>query len=482
MEASDSNAPVVGSGATWRRRLEPLVDRWASSSNERLARGLALAAAACLFLESTGTVDLVYTIRPSYALMGAALLAGAPFVWRGWRSVPFWIRVTGGALLVVYVVAMLGGDQLVLPGSGRGGAYRDVVYVADLAFGLAALGLIAGLSRTEREVRTLLVALVVGATLASLYGLYQWPAQHFGWPAADILTTNNSNGIAAGGGQGVGLFGWERVRSTFLEAHFLASYLAAILPLAFALALRSRGHRRVVTLVASGAIAICLALTASAPAWGALVIGTLVALALIVIARGWPALAGPLAGVLVLTLLALVPLATSPELFASVTGRARSELTVTSSFRTETWDQVASVWSQRPALGYGPGQSSIQLAEVASPGSAAPGVSPPLVSAQGLWAASVIDGGVLALSAWVLFLGGVLLLGARTVLRAPTVVNVAVFVAAVTALLESQLTGDRLYLASWVLAGALLATAIRQPRPADGSGSDDEPGPGADQR
>src|SRR4051812_14204238 len=109
----------------------------------RCARALTLAGAATLFLQSAATIDLVFTVRVSYVLLLGALVVGAPWAWAGWRALPWWLGVAGAALLLVYVLATLVGDEAVLT-AGRSGRSRSLVYVGDLALGLGVLGLVRG--------------------------------------------------------------------------------------------------------------------------------------------------------------------------------------------------------------------------------------------------------------------------------------------------------------------------------------------------
>ena len=95
-----------------------------------------------------------YTVRVPYALLAAACAIGFPSVVEGWRLAPSWLGWTAFALLAIYVVAAIGGTGATL-GAQRAGAYRDLVYLADLALGIATVGLILGLWRDRARERLL---------------------------------------------------------------------------------------------------------------------------------------------------------------------------------------------------------------------------------------------------------------------------------------------------------------------------------------
>src|SRR6476659_5371833 len=90
----------------------------------RPAEALLLLGAVALFLESTATINVSYTIRVSFVLLGLGCAAGFPWIFRGWARAPLALRVLAGALLLVELVALGFGDLATLPGSTRGGAYR----------------------------------------------------------------------------------------------------------------------------------------------------------------------------------------------------------------------------------------------------------------------------------------------------------------------------------------------------------------------
>src|SRR5205085_7666067 len=168
-------------------------------------------------------------------------------------------------------------------------------------------------------------------------------------------------------------------------------------------------------------------------------------------------------------------IASSPRALSAVTGRNETQLVVSSNFRSDAWAGAEKVWATRPVLGRGPGQSSVQLALQAE----ARKETPVLSSAQGLWAASLIDAGVLGFGAWLLFLGGVLVLGGRELYRRRSPVLLAAFAAAASVVVSSELAGDRLETSVWALLGLLLAASTR--RASRRSPARARPGPAAGQ-
>jgi O-antigen ligase len=458
-----------------RRSLAPDGAGW--HLNDRLptasiARVLVALGAALLFLSSAATIELFYTVVPSQLLIGAAMIIGAPFVWRGWVRLGD-IRWWALGILVAYMIATIAGETAVLPGETRGGGYRAFVYLSDLVVGLAAVGLIAALWRRPAQIRILVMAFVVGAVAAAAYGLYQWPAQRYGWPFNDVNNTLDSSGVTRGASQGNALLGWERIRGTFVEPHFLAAYLASVLPLCIGLVYVVRGISRYLAFVGSILIAMAIVLTASIPGIAALAIGGFMGLAIYSVAKGRALLAQAMGGIMILVCALGILLFTSPGLIAPVTGREEGQIAYTMDFREDTWSRAIDLWARRPVTGYGPGQSSVQLAWENSiqESSGAPRV---LGSPQGLWAASLIDGGVIAFGFWVAFLGAVVFYGSRFVLRHPDPLALSLFIATSTALVSSEISGARLDLRVWLLIGALLAVAGEAAQ-GDRSGSDEEP-------
>jgi O-antigen ligase len=438
-----------------------------------IVRALVALGAASLFLSSAATIDLFYTILPSQLLVGTAMVIGAPFVWRGWVRLGD-IRWWALGILVAYVIATIAGDTAVVPGEARGGGYRAFVYLSDLVVGLAAVGLITALWRRPAQIRSLVTAFVVGAVAAAAYGLYQWPAQRYGWPFNDVNNTLDSSGVTRGASQGDALLGWERIRGTFVEPHFLAAYLASVLPLCIGLAYVVRGISRYLALVAAILIAVVIILTASVPGIAALAVGGVIGLAVHSVAKGRALLAQAMGAVVILVIVLGVLLFTSPQLIASITGREEAQIALTMDFRKDTWSRAIDVWARRPVTGYGPGQSAVQLAwENAIEDNT--GVPRVLGSPQGLWAASLIDGGVIAFGFWFAFLGAVMFYGVRFVLRHPDPLALSLFIATSTALISSEISGARLDLRVWLFIGALLAAAASKPAQGDEKRGDEKP-------
>lgn len=424
---------------------------------EPYVRTLVLLGCVALFLQSAGTVQFVYTVRLSFVLLALATAIGLPLAWGGWVSLPKPIRWSAVAVVAVYVTAGLTstGTTLAL---ARAGPQREFMYLADLAVGLGSFGLLVAICRRPRHERQVLRALVLAGALAGLYGSYQWLAQKFGWPLSDVLSVGDSNGLTTGASQGTGLFGFERVRGTFLEPHFLGAFLASSLPLAAALWFAERDRRVRRWVVASiGAMSAALLFTASAPAWATLALCVLAGVVTTFVLYGRRLPAATAAALFVAALIATVVTLQYPGVLAGLTGRSGADLALTSSFRTDAWDASVDVWAQRPVLGYGPGQSAVQLTAQAAVADAAPG----LVSPQGLWAAVLIDIGILGLGCWVLLIGGVLLYSVAGLLRDPRIVGVAIFVAAFAAIVSGLLAGDRFELRAWLLVALLVSVSTR---------------------
>jgi hypothetical protein len=455
------NRPIVASGALARRvpaLRSPRREAWAAV-HDPIVRSLVVLAGALVFLSTTATVQVVYTIRPSYVLLALATILGIPYVLRGWRRMPLPVILFAAALLVAYFLAAALGDGDSLVGQRRASSTRALVYLADLGFGLSVIGLIAGIWSRLENARSLAIALVVGLGLASLYALYQWPARHFGWPFSDVNNALDSSGVTRGAFQGSGFFGWERVRGTFIEPQILASYLAALLPLGIALARRPTPAGLLAGASALVAVA-ALPLTSSAPPLALLVAAAFAAVAIAAAARARFLVAGAAATTLIATLV-LAPIVLSlPELIAPITGRSAQEVAITTEYRTDRWEQSITIWTAEPAFGHGPGQSAVQhTIDSDLPPDARPREAGPLESAQGLWAASLVDAGVLGFSFWILLFGAILLTGVRAAIRMPTALNIGTVCAAGIGIAASQISGDRLELHVWVLLGLALLMA-----------------------
>jgi hypothetical protein len=435
-----------------------LLAAWRTPTVARCARALVLAGAAALFLQSAATADVVFTVRISYVLLMGALVLGAPWAWSGWRALPWWLAVAAAALLLVYLLATLFGDEAALA-AGRSGRSRSLVYLGDLALGLGVLGLVRGLWEDDEGRRPLIAALALGGIAAGAYALYQWPAQHFGLPLHDVVTTGDSNGVTSGGSQGNGVLGWERVRGTFLEPHFLGTFLASMLPLVVAWGLA--GSRRTLQLATAGAavMLVALLLTASVPSWFCFGLAALIAAALAATARGHVRAAVACACVAAVACV-MAPLTLArPEAAAALTHRSADSMAVTTRFRTEAWSQAVDVWATRPVLGFGAGQSSVRLA-LATDGTGAAA----LPSAQGLWAASLVDVGVLGFAAWSVVILGILALVTRAAWRRPSAEALLIFASVLASCLSTAVAGDRMELRVWVVLALGLALACRRRR------------------
>jgi hypothetical protein len=422
---------------------------------------LVLTSAVALFLHDAGTIGVSYTLRLSYALMALACVLGARFVIRGWQSAPVGIKLTASFLGLVYLTSGLLGINPVLPGQARGSSLRWVVYLLDLGLGFASFGLLLEVFHDKRRIRQLTLALALGGVVAALYGIYQWVAQHYGLPLSNLNNAPNSDGFSTGARfQGIGLLGWERVRGTFVEPFSFGIYLAAILPLVTQLPNSQIGRRRwyswAAVLITFGA----LTLTDSSLAWACLFAAVTVVGTGACIKTGRPVLAGVAGGGAVLLVVACTLLISEPGLLSPVTARSDSQLHLTVSARTTAWSQATNAWSMHPVLGYGPGASSVKLAY--RPSAQAVGLaSAPVVlgSAQGIWAASLVDAGVFGVLAWIIMFAAVFYYTGSVAMKARSPLLWAAIVAALVSVLASQVGGDRLDLRIWVLmAFALVAS------------------------
>jgi hypothetical protein len=430
-------------------------EAWSGEWWAQVIRVLLLAAVALLFLDAAATVELVYTIRPSYALLAGASVLGAPFVVRGWLRIPAAVRWAAAAVLGAYVLAALFGDAEVVASDERGGSHRSLVYLADLIVGLAVTGLVVDLAPDLDRLRPLLWALIGSGAVASLYGIYQWFGLHYEWPLTDVnnAATNSEN-------FDLGLLGWQRIRSTFPEPHFLASYLVAVIPVAGTLAVGSGRSARWVA-GAAAAMLLATAMAASAPAWCVFALSLTGGLAVFGVARGRVGLAAVSAGGLTLVAVVGVLFVANPAPLAGLTGRSGGALEDSARFRTHAWHEGRLVWATRPVLGFGPGQSSVRLGyaiqQASNPDPSGRQEPPPLRSAHGLWLASLIDAGVIGFAAWTGFFAVLFGLGARALMRMPTWPVLGIFVATLAAVVSREVSGDRLEVRVWVLIGILLA-------------------------
>lgn len=420
---------------------------------------LIMLAAALLPLSAAATVDVGFTLTPSYGLSAVAVVVGFPSVLRGALRVPRPVLLAALSVLGIYAAGAIIGSDVGLSSQVGRSHFRDVVYVVDIALGLAVVALLIDVVGRRENPFDVICWFCVGAAVAAAYAIYQWFAQHYGWPGANLNNTVNSDGITTGArDQGAGVFGWERVRGTFKEPLLLASHLAIALPMTFALRDRTTGRRRLVWTGAAGLTLLALGLTGSTLAISCLLVAAMTLGCMWSVQRGRLRLSAVLGVAAAGALLAAPAVFVDPGVLSGVTGRSQTELRLTSDNRLDAWRDAAIQWSERPAIGFGPGQSAVRLAYRPDLG---PDVQAPLTfgSAQGLWAASLVDTGLVGFFAWAVFF--VLLAGATlTVLRrgAPGLLF-ACGATGLTATLLGQLSADRLDLRTWFALGLLLATA-----------------------
>ena len=439
--------------------------------HEAACRGLVLASASALFLHDAATIGVSYTLRISYALMAIACALGLPFVIRGWRSAPAGVTLAASFLLLGYVVSGVIGVNPVLPGQARGSSTRWIVYLLDLGVGLGSVGLVLGLFRDGRRIRQLAIALAIGGVLAAAYGVYQWVAQRYGLPLANLDNAPNSEGLTTGNRfQGTGVLGWERVRGTWVEPFYFGTYLAAIVPLVTQLpGVRKGDRRRVLTRLVVCVVLLALILTDSSLAWVSLLVGSTLVGTLVWVTAGRPLLAGAAGASVALMVVLCTLVVADPGVLSSVTARSDSQLRVTVRARTMAWEQANETWARRPVLGYGPGASSVKLAKEVNPqtvgvaSSAGLGSGPVAVlgSAQGIWAAALIDAGVFGLLAWIVLFGVIFYYVGSAAMRARSWFLWAATLAALVAVLAAEVGRDRLDLHVWVLVALALAASRR---------------------
>jgi O-antigen ligase len=314
-----------------------------------------------------------------------------------------------------------------------------------------------GLWRGLLGLQRLLVAFTLGAGVAAVYAMWQWPAQRYGLPLADILTTRDSNAITEGGNQGPGLLGWERARGTFLEPHFLGGFMSAAAPIAVLAAAQARGAVRALALAGAAAMCGAVIVSSSAPAFAGFGIAAVVAGTAWAVGSGRPTLAAVAAAGAAFAVLAAPALVAAPEVLAAATGRDATTLTATADFRKQTWNRVLDIWAAQPAGGYGAGQSSVRLSLVTQ-GPRAVGLN----SAQGLWASSLLDVGLVGLGLWIALLGAALALVLRNVASGPSLQLTMLLMAVVAALCSMLVAGDRLDLRLWLLLGIVAAASLRR--------------------
>ncbi len=452
--------------------LVAVVGVWAGERPRRAAAALLWLAFGALLASATATREVGFTLQISYAATALAVVVGAPFALRGWLRLPGRLRIGAGALLAVYALAALVGDGGGLTEQASRSSHRDLVYLADLVLGLATIGLVVGVADTPRRLRRLVMLFAGGVGLAAAYGVYQWFALHFGWPLSDTNTAPNSDGFSIGHRfQGSGILGWERIRGTFKEPLFFATFLATGLPVVAALTCAARGRARLALAGILAVVAVTLGLTVSSLTWGVLLVCCAVILCALAVAHGQIRLAAVMgAGLTAIVLVAPVMFA-DPSALSAVTGRSSTDLRATTHNRTDAWSRAVATFESRPILGHGPGQSAVRLAYRPDGTALGPGVTAPRVfgSAQGLWAASLIDGGLLALAGWVLLFGALALWVGRTLLLRPNPLLAGLATSGLVAWLAAQLAGDRLDIRVWLVCGLVAAAACqaREPQAAE---------------
>ncbi len=411
---------------------------------------MVLAAAVLLPLDSAFTVNFVYTFQASYLLMVGAMGIAFPMMVRGWLGAPRVVRWAAVGLTLAYALAFALGQEVHLPGLQRAGSHRDFVFLADLLVGLGSVGLLIGLWRS-RSPRNLVTALAVGVAGAAIYASYQWLALRFGGPLTDLNNTRDVYGVSTGLRQGAGLFGWERAHGTFSEPHGLGAFLAMGAPLVAYCAYRASGVRRVLWLLMFAPVAFGLLAANSLPSYMTLVVAVLAGALAAAIGLGRVRVSGVVAAALCAALLTVPVILVLPGSFSRLAGRSSASLQYTTAFRTDAWKAAATSWSARPVIGYGPGQSSVRVALAAS---SAPRQ---LASAQGLWAASLIDAGVFGFAAWLILLAAIAAAATGWAVRGPTALRVALLMGGLVAILGSQVADDRLIMRTWFMLGVVLA-------------------------
>jgi len=469
---------VVPAGCKYRRSGEParypaaLAGGAAASHDSKVTRlvrsqgllttthGLLLAAATFLGLSAAGTLELTFTLQPSYALLALAAVCGLPWALQGWLSLPRTVQLAAAALVAVYLIAMLAGSPARLPSQGRGGALRPLVYLVDLGLGLTIIALLCGVWSTSFG-RRLLLAFCAGATVTAALAVYQWFALRFSLPLSDLNTAPNSDGFTTGHRfQGTGLLGWERTRGTFKEPLVLGIFCAMTLPLAV-LAIRGARRRWRVSAAACLLFTGCaFALTVSSLSVGIFVATGLVVALIVALREGHVSASTGLAAFMALGLVVGPVMLSNPSSLSSLTGRTAEDLRLTADNRKDAWRNAVHRWEERPVLGYGPGQSSVRLAYRPDPQAVGRTQAPVVLgSAQGVWAASLVDAGILGLCAWAALFAAVLWRGVRSTWRERGLGRALILWSAATGAATAQFSGDRVDIRVWLALGVLAATS-----------------------
>lgn len=442
-----------------------LVNTWTGSASRRAAAALILAAIALLPLSAAGTLTVGFTLTVSQVLATGAVAVGAPAALRGWLSVPRPLLLAAATLVLVYVAGALFGLDASIPGLEVRSANRDLVYVADTLVGLGILGILADIADPSTLWRGG-VAFVIAGLLAALYAVYQWFAQHYGWPLADVNNTLNSDGFSTGHVyQGSGLFGWERVRGTFKEPLYLGSFLVVTLPFFAALLGGATRRHRAALILGTGVVLTALLLSVSTLAWGAGVLALLAVGCIWALSRGRVRASAALATACALAAVAGPVLFVDPSALSTLTGRTSTALRTTTTNRLDAWDRALGSWQSRPVLGYGPGQSAVQLAYRPD---TLPDKAEPMVygSAQGLWAASLIDVGLVGFFSWIALLAALFAFAVQTAFARSDRFILAGTAAAGVAVIIGELSADRFDIRVWLALGLMLAAASHSGRPA----------------
>jgi O-antigen ligase len=175
----------------------------------------------------------------------------------------------------------------------------------------------------EEGLLRLVDALVLGAVIVSLVGLYQY------FVSGDVITAE----------------GVRRVRAVYGSPNNLGLYLGRIVPLLVAFGFFGRARLRSLGYLAACApVVLCLYLTHSRGAW---LLGVPAALLFLGLMRGWRALLAA-AGAVVGAFLALVPLAGAERI------RSLSDLSTGTGFlRLKLWEATLAMIRDHPLFGVG---------------------------------------------------------------------------------------------------------------------------------
>lgn len=425
---------------------------WSRERHQRLARRLVICAAGALFLESAATIQLGYTLRLSQVLLCLALVIALPTWWGGFCLLPRNVRISAIFLVGAYALSTLLSDNRTISELSRGGSSRMPIYLADLIIGVGVMMLVVGLWDRQQP-KSVLTAIAIGATIVACYSVYQWFALRFHLPGAHLNNAVDSNGGTFAASQGNGIFGWERVRGTFVEPHFLAAYLAGCLPITALTYTQLKSRANFLAIAPTLLVLSALVLTSSIPAWIciAAVLGATLFFILVCNPRNHSQRA--LNAILAIVVCCALTVVLYPNALGQLAGRSAQDLSLTSKFRFDSWSRAIDKWSFRPVVGYGPGQSSVQLA-VANPGGT---TSMVLGSAQGIWAAALVDAGVLGLIAWIAMFFSITVVLYRWLLKQPSFAALAATCAALIAIVTCLIAGDRLKLSAWLVLGLALA-------------------------